>query len=334
MNPTDYALAFFVGAGLRDAEIIVAFARMINRKIKATESKIEFSVSLDTLIEKLDTYNPVKEIFNFISHSVDPRWKENVEGYACPDSESSVLKIRYITDAWQRLVVSGETPQSTALSIVIHRMTGCKETMNLLSRAGFGSSYTNVCSETKKLADDARNYSSFAPATISKGQLKHVTNDNSDRRQQTLTGLATTHYTNSTIYVPKLVTTPAEDANAESSNENTDIESSREIETPSSHDISNEHASNIHLFRERDDTKSYRIGTRSEPPFLTENNIVFEKDWLDERLDFDLTWCMAANHGNDDEIEMPPFRLWTVFSSMVTDTRTIQSDLDYFSVIP
>ena len=43
---------------------------------------------------------------------------------------------------------------------------------------------------------------------------------------------------------------------------------------------------------------------------------------------------MAANHSNDDEIEMPPFGSWTVFNSVVTDKRTIQYDLDYFPVIP
>ena len=133
---------------------------------------------------------------------------------------------------------------------------------------------------------------------------------------------------NSTIHVPKLVIHPTEDANAKSSTENMDVESSREIEPPSSH----ENASKVHLFRKRDDKKSYRIGVRSEPPSLTENNIVFKKDWLDERLDFDLAWCLAANHSNDDEIEMPSFGSWTVFNSMVTDKRTIQSDIDYFPV--
>ena len=104
-----------------------------------------------------------------------------------------------------------------------------------------------------------------------------------------------------------------------------DVESSRGIKFPSSH------ASKTHLFRISDDTKSYRNGTRSEPPSLTENNTVSEKDWPDEKLDFDLTWCMAANYSNDDK---PPFGSWTVFNSMVTDKRTIQSDLDYFPVIP
>ena len=234
----------------------VTVARMINRKIKATETKMEFTVSLDTLIKKLDTYNPVKEVFNVIWYSVDPRWTENVEGYACPDSESRRLKIWYIADTWQRLVIGGDSPQSIALFMVIHRMTGYKETTNILSRAGFVSWYTNVYRETKKLADDARNYSSFTPATIPKEQPTHVTIDKSDSRQQTLTRLATIHHTNSTIYVPKLVTHPTENANAESSTENMDIESSREIRTT---------------------------------PSLTENKIIFKKDWWDDRLV--LIWC-------------------------------------------
>ena len=86
MNPTDYPRASLEGAGLRDAAVTVAFARMINRKISGRETKMKFPVSRDTLIEKLDTYNPVKEIFNVISYSVDPRWRENVEVW--PDSES------------------------------------------------------------------------------------------------------------------------------------------------------------------------------------------------------------------------------------------------------
>ena len=43
---------------------------------------------------------------------------------------------------------------------------------------------------------------------------------------------------------------------------------------------------------------------------------------------------MIANHSNDDEIEIAPVESWTVFNLMVTDKRTIQSDLDYFPVTP
>ena len=76
---------------------------------------------------------------------VHRRWKESVEGYACPDSESRALKIWYVADAWQRLVVGGDSPQSMALPTVIRGMTGCKETTNLQSCADFGSSSTSVC---------------------------------------------------------------------------------------------------------------------------------------------------------------------------------------------
>ena len=47
-DPTDYALASLVGTGLRDAEITVTFTRIIN------EAMMEFPISLDKLIEKLD----------------------------------------------------------------------------------------------------------------------------------------------------------------------------------------------------------------------------------------------------------------------------------------
>ena len=114
-------MASFVGAGLKDAEITVAFARMINRKITARETKMEFPVSLDALIEKLETYNPIKEIFNVILYSVDPRWEENVGGYACPDSQSRALKIWCIADAWRRLERRREKTQ---------RLTGLERDQN------------------------------------------------------------------------------------------------------------------------------------------------------------------------------------------------------------
>ena len=72
----------------------------------------------------------MKEIFNVISYLADRRWKENKEN---------------IADAWQRLVVGGDSPQSNALSMVIHRMTACKETTDLQSCASFNSSDTSAC---------------------------------------------------------------------------------------------------------------------------------------------------------------------------------------------
>ena len=44
VNLTDYALASLVGTGLKDAEITVAFARMINWKMQPRETNTEFPV--------------------------------------------------------------------------------------------------------------------------------------------------------------------------------------------------------------------------------------------------------------------------------------------------
>ena len=66
---------------------------------------------------------------------------------------------------------------------------------------------------------------------------------------------------------------------------------------------------------------------------LTESKTPANRNFLEERLDVDLAWCMAANL-NDDEIQTPPFGSWTVFNSMVTNKRTIKSYLDFLPVIP
>lgn len=60
--------------------------------------------------------------------------------------------------------------------------------------------------------------------------------------------------------------------------------------------VSNERSFKIHLFLERKDTKSYRIGMRSEPSSSTENDIGFETDWPGKILDFELAWYVAGIH--------------------------------------
>ena len=81
----------------------------------------------------------------------------------------------------------------------------------------------------------------LAPYTIPKKQPTHVTIDNSDGRQQTLTGLATTHHTNSTIYVPKII-----------NDYGTQESLSEYLESPSLIDCPvNAYSSKDHLYRER-----------------------------------------------------------------------------------
>ena len=61
-----------------------------------------------------------------------------------------------------------------------------------------------VLKKIKHFSFDIQNFSNVVPKNIPKGQPTHVTIDNSSGRQQTLTGLATTHHKNATIYVCKI----------------------------------------------------------------------------------------------------------------------------------
>ena len=85
---------------MRDREITLAFAQMIHRKVKTNEIKQEFPIFVDKLIDQLDSYDPMKEIFNVISLSTNPKFKVNRDGYAFPDSEPRATKIWSISIDW------------------------------------------------------------------------------------------------------------------------------------------------------------------------------------------------------------------------------------------
>ena len=48
-NPVDYAIATTIGAGMRDEEMTISFAKMIHRKIKAQEPELTFPISAENL---------------------------------------------------------------------------------------------------------------------------------------------------------------------------------------------------------------------------------------------------------------------------------------------
>ena len=89
------------------------------------------------------------------------------------------------------------------------------------------------------------------------------------------------------------------------------------------------HASNVYLFCKRWHKRLQDWNEITGTVFSKKQYGLWEKDWVDKRLDFDLAWCMAATHSTDDEIEIPPFESWTLISEC-----TIQSDFNYFLIIP
>ena len=99
--------------------------------------------------------------------------------------------------------MTGEKPPKAVALSLVHCLTGSKETINLLHRSGAGISYDDVTKQINSFPPEIQNNVNLAPKNISKGQSTHITIDNSDTRQLTLTGLDTTHHTNATVYDPK-----------------------------------------------------------------------------------------------------------------------------------
>ena len=85
-------------------------------------------------------------------------------------------------------------------------MTGGKESVKLLHRLPAAIFCTDILKQVKRFSFDTQNSSNLVAKNI--GQPTHVTIDNSDGRKQTLTGIAITHYTNVTIYVSKIQSSP------------------------------------------------------------------------------------------------------------------------------
>eukprot|EP00794_Sanderia_malayensis_P005820 gene5820-6517_t len=138
VNPLDYSLATLQGAGLRDDDITKAFANMINRKVKCLKQKQlaegqvrNEQISFDELVAQLDEHEPLQQIYNAIGLSLHPSAKKNEHGYVVLSSLQA-NKVWSIAGTWQQLLTGEFSSTSLALGMVIHRVTGSKETINLL----------------------------------------------------------------------------------------------------------------------------------------------------------------------------------------------------------
>ena len=101
--------------------------------------------------------------------------------------------------------------------------------------------------QIKSFSAEVQNNVNLPPKNISKGQPAHIAIDNSDGRQQTLTGSDTTHHTNATVYNPK---------NEETSTIIQEIiDSDQEESRPST-------------IRNINDYNDYKIGKSSPLPFI------------------------------------------------------------------
>ena len=113
-------------------------------------------------------------------------------------------KIWSVASDWESVITHKGSVKSTALSLTVHRMTGSKEVTTLLNKCGHGVSYSDVrlLNNTRAQLVTEQSRRKIPPGFI-KGRAVHVTIDNSDGRQQTVTGSHTTHHTDGTLFQNK-----------------------------------------------------------------------------------------------------------------------------------
>ena len=130
--------------------------------------------------------------------------KDKKTGYVKCSSIQVTEKIAAITECWERLITEKKTPTLTAMSLILHRVTGSKEATRMYHRAGFGTAYTDIRTLTNSWADCiSMRHKNMLPEGFKKKRSVHVTFDNSDGKQQTITGDHTTHHTTGTIFQAK-----------------------------------------------------------------------------------------------------------------------------------
>ena len=155
INPCHYAVATTKGAGLRDDDLTKAFARLVHRKLKASELQ-SWPISPEEFLHRLDDAGPLTFISNAIAWTVDPAFAKNHFGYAKMSSASLSEKIWAIASDWQSLVTHERSSKSTALSLIVHRLTGSKQVASLLHKLRHVISYRDMRLLTNSWAQNVK----------------------------------------------------------------------------------------------------------------------------------------------------------------------------------
>ena len=272
----------------------------------------------EELFDLLDSHRPLHCIYNAICWSINPRRSTNAFGYATVSNKAEAEKISAISQSWEKMVKGERSPLGTALSLTIHRITGSKEATTLLNRCGIGIPYTDVRDLNNEWAKSVTmEHKKMLPPGFIQGRSVHITFDNSDGKQQTLTGAHTTHHTTGTIF--KAV---------HSGDTGTIITSKQE---------------QVNINNQEDpDYGTFKIPKKraSPPSFPDFNDEYKDTKLLDDALERNIAWVLVANYGNNyleeyfPEVDKEPIGSWTSFMKTVTNCTTTKCKLEYLPVVP
>lgn len=321
VSPFAYSMATIQGHGLREADLTKAFSRLIRRKISDRQA-IKWPLEADELFSLFDSYRPLQCIYNAIAWSINPRRSVNPNGYVAAQSKVEAEKLSAISQSWEKVVTGERLPLGTALSLTLHRITGSKEATTLLNRCGVGITYSDVRDLNNNWAKTVtmEHKKMLAPGFIT-GRSVHVTFDNSDGKQQTLTGAHTTHHTTGTIF---------------------------QTWHPGEVEVSTKQKGqpDLDMFdHEEHDYGIFKIPKkRASPPSFPEFSDSYKDSvLLADALESNIAWVMVSTLGDDcldeyfpevDRDELGPVGSWTTFKKNVTKCSTTKCKLEYLPVVP
>ena len=204
VNPCDYSESTLKGHGLRENDLIRAFAKMIKGKIeKRRKDESQWPFTPEQLLTNLDS-GPLPDLYNIIYATIDPNFKINNYGYSVTRSDQMATKVWSVASDWEALLTQGKkSPKQVVTGLTLHRMTGSKSVVTMMNKMGNCLSYNDIRVQNQAWARMVSSNTSVA-RNLAKGIATHATIDNNDGRQETATGKGTAHDTNCTIFQPLL----------------------------------------------------------------------------------------------------------------------------------
>ena len=312
LGPVTYIDAALNVHGMREDDLTKAFTRLVRRKV-GNEKHSDWPPTPDQVLKLRENLKPLSCIFNAIAWSVNPESIKNDIGLVKME-KIQAQKVTALTQSWEALILCKRMPLNIAQSLTIHRLTGSKDSIKLQHRTGMGISYGDVILLTNTWTKSVNmTQKTYVPSGFTKGIPIHVTFDNSDGKQQTLTGSSTTHHTSGTVF--QIVKENMEKSTIPELNKAND---------------------------RMPDYGTYKIPKkRKDPqPFLDFSDDFDNSPLIEEVLKKDVAWVLISAIGvacieelkseTAGDIEAS----WTNFMSKVTTCRTQKYNLKYLPVIP
>eukprot|EP00795_Rhopilema_esculentum_P000574 gene574-10262_t len=273
VNPCEYAIATLHGCGLRDDDLSKAFGRMVKRKLEARRNAPrQWPCTTEEILSQLDR-GPLPEIYNAIFYTLKDYGEKNEYGYNKTISRVRATKIWSLASDWEHLITKQPSPKQAILGLVLHRITGSKESINYLHKLNHIVSYNDI--RLQNMAWSRMVMSKKAvTAGLRKGVVTHSTIDNIDAAQDTITGAGTTHFTNKTVFqllrgdqdvLPTIAECPQTPLSID------DEPEMQSVEVP-----------------------EYSLGKRCGPSVFSKFNDSKDDGLLDERFKKDFAWSLAG----------------------------------------